>query len=217
MAWLRLRSGKLRRTPSMFDLRKLFVRDPGARRGGDPDSDYHPSGRQGEGLEVEYQSLIATQFRRWGISPECVTIEVRQIGRAPDGFEVFVGMVRLHRWERISGLRVLLGLPLLEAKVRKMVRGTWMGDFSHFAGLWLHASEQLSGSNAHSELRELMLQLVPPSPRSSGQAGAAQGEFGASSMAVPSAMTTRAPASSRAPLSGTSEGASLGDDEPVAG
>src|SRR5687767_9718677 len=110
----------------MFDLRKLFVRESRARPEQDPDSEYHPSDRRGEGLEVEYQTLIATQFRSWGSSTGCVTIEVRQIGRAPDGYDVFVGMVRLAKWDRPSALRVLIGLPLLEAKVRKTVRSTWM-------------------------------------------------------------------------------------------
>ena len=201
----------------MFDLRKLFVRETHDRKEGvDPDSEYRPSDRRGEGLEVEYQTLIATQFRRWGISTSCVTVEVRQIGRAPDGFEVFVGMVRLHRWDRISGLRVLLGLPMLESKVRRTVRGTWMADFSHFGGLWLHASEQLGATEASSELRQLMVQLVPASPKAAGAPRGRMGEFDASSVPA-SALPTRAPAATRPPLAGSSQGASVGDDEPVPG
>ncbi|MBC5766869.1 hypothetical protein [Ramlibacter albus] len=148
----------------MFDLRKLFVREIRARNGKtiDPDSDYHPSDKPGDGLEVEYQTLIARQFRRWGIKPGCVTVEVRQLGRAPDGFDVFVGMVRLAKWERESAFRMLIGLPLLESKVRKAVRGTWLADFSHFGGLWLHASEQLHSMPGSGELRDLLMNLVPP-------------------------------------------------------
>ena len=108
----------------------------------------------GEGLETDYQGIIASHFRRWGVSNQCVTIEVRKIGQAPDGYDVFVGMVRLVRWERHSALRVLLGLPLLEAKIRKTVRATWLADYSHFTGLWLHTSEQLQVPD---ELRELLV------------------------------------------------------------
>lgn len=194
----------------MIDLRKLFIRDARLRRGEDPDSEYHPSDRPGEGLEVEYQTLIATLFKRWGISTSCVTIEVRQLGKAPDGFDVFVGMVRIGRWDRVSALRVLLGLPLLEAKVRKTVRSTWMADFSHFGGLWLHASEQLATTPARTELRELMLQLAPPSP-----AGTGGPDFGgafdqSASSSLPQAPTTgpaalgATPTTGSAPLSGTS-------------
>ena len=90
-----------------------------------------------------------------------MTIEVRKIGQAPDGYDVFVGMVRLVRWERHSALRVLLGLPLLEAKIRKTVRATWLADYSHFTGLWLHTSEQLQVPD---ELRELLGALAPAQP-----------------------------------------------------
>jgi hypothetical protein len=169
----------------MFDLRKLFVREARAQRGQapDPDSDYHPSDRKGEGLELEYQSLIATQFRRWGISTTCVSIEVRRIGHAPDGFDVLVGMVRLAKWERLSALRVLVGLPLLESKVRRAVRGTWLADYSHFGGLWLHASERVNAQGATAELRELLMQLAPPSPPAPG--GGGQGGSGYLHSSVP--------------------------------
>ena len=98
----------------MFDFRRIFARTGGPSDAArlDPDSDYHPSDKSGEGLESDYQSLIAAQFRRWGISQNCVTIEVKKVG-AHEGYDVFVGMVRLSRWERETALRVLLGLPLL--------------------------------------------------------------------------------------------------------
>ncbi|MBX3588232.1 MAG: hypothetical protein KF796_16480 [Ramlibacter sp.] len=125
------------------------------------DTDYLPANGGGEGLETDYQAIIASHFRRWGITNECVTIEVKKMGQAPDGYDVFVGMVRLVRWERTSGLRVLLGLPLLEAKIRKTIRATWLADYSHFTGLWLHASEQLQLPD---ELRELLGNLAPLAP-----------------------------------------------------
>lgn len=150
----------------MLDLKKLFSRHAAsASRDQDPDSDYHPSQKPGDGLEVEYQRLIAHQFRRWGISSACTTVEVKRLGHAPDGFDVLIGMVRMTRWERISGLRMLLGLPLLEGKIRKAVRATWLADYSHFAGLWVHASEQM---HPCVDLHELLTRLVPfaaqPSP-----------------------------------------------------
>ncbi len=134
----------------MFDLRKLFARER------------HDTGAIGEGLEIEYQRLVATQFRRLGIHEDCVNIEVRRVGHGPHGFDVLVGMIRLHRWERTSGLRLLIGLPLIESRVRKLVRSTWLADYSHFGGLWVHASEHLHEDPATEELRELLLTLTPP-------------------------------------------------------
>lgn len=167
----------------MIDLRKFFARNAARGSAGDhdPDSDYHPSNKSSDGLEVEYQGLIATQFRRWGISPSCTTVEVRRLGQAPDGYDVFVGMVRLTSWERDSAMRLLVGLPLLEAKVRKTVRATWLADFSHFGGLWLHASEQL---HAPRELHDLLHQLVPlPAPGTPGAGTQTSSGYSISSLA----------------------------------
>lgn len=184
----------------MIDLKKFFARNAlrGSARAADPDSDYHPSDKTGDGLEVEYQGLIATQFRRWGISPNCTTIEVRRLGQAPDGFDVFVGMVRLTSWERDSALRLLVGLPLLEAKVRKTMRGTWLADFSHFGGLWLHASEQVQVTP---ELRELLRKLAPL-PSAGVSSGGTQGASGYStSSSLPPASQARSEPDEQEPVS----------------
>jgi hypothetical protein len=162
----------------MFDLKKFFLRGTTSRES-DPDSEYHPSDRSTAGLQVEYQTMIANQFRRWGISASCTTIEVRKLGQAPDGYDVFVGLVRLTRWERESALRVLLGLPLLEAKVRKTLRATWLADFSHFAGLWLHSSEQVHQSP---ELHALLGKLAPLTPSSHGSGPQDSRNYGSSSL-----------------------------------
>jgi hypothetical protein len=150
----------------MLDLRKLFVRHsrvPAPAPGPDADAtsrDGDPTG----GLDVEYQQLVTAQLARSGISLNCATVEVRRLGRSPDGFDVFVGMVRLHRWERRSALRLLVGLPLLEKRVRRVVRSSWLADYSHFGGLWLHASEQLEKTTGPRELRQLLMALTASSP-----------------------------------------------------
>ena len=162
----------------MFDLKKFFLRGAAARQS-DPDSEYHPSGRSTAGLQVEYQTVIASQFRRWGISPSSTTVEVRKLGQAPDGYDVFVGLVRLTHWEHESSVRVLLGLPLLEAKVRKTLRATWLADFSHFAGLWLHSSEQIHQS---AELHALLGKLAPFTPSANSATQRGSRNYGSSSL-----------------------------------
>jgi len=181
----------------MFDLRKLFARDAGRREDQGRDTEVDASLAAGQGLEAEYESLIANQCRRWGIAEGVVTIEVRQIGRAPDGLDVYLGMVRLAQWERDSSLRLLLGLPLLETKIRRMVRTLWIGEVSHFGGLWLHASEQLNATPAMRELRELLIQLTPPSNARGGDDSG--GEGGPSSLSGAPEITVAAPPPQRKP------------------
>ena len=153
----------------MFDLRKLIARDASRSREDDQQNTQVDSVLpRGASLEAEYEALILAQCSRWGIAESSITIEVRNAGRGPQGRDVYLGMIRIARWERESSLRVLLGLPLLEAKVRKMLRTLWLSEVSHFGGLWLHASEQLANTDAFPELRKLMVQLTPATAPASG-------------------------------------------------
>lgn len=143
----------------MFGLRKIMSRDARKQREGASDTEVDSAPR-GHNLEAEYETLIVAQCVRWGILQNSITIEVRRLGRTNSGLDIYGGMMRLTGWQRDSALRVLLGLPLLESKIRKMVRSLWLGEVSHFGGLWLHASEQLQATEAMTELRQLILQLT---------------------------------------------------------
>lgn len=157
----------------MFGLRKLMGRDAPVAQEGEEDQNTQVDSAlpHGANLEAEYEALIMAQCVRWGIAESAITLEVRNAGRGPHGRDVYLAMIRLARWERDSALRVLLGLPLLEAKIRKVLRTLWLMEVSHFGGLWLHASEQLAGTEAMEELRKLMLVLTPTSAPAAGQDG----------------------------------------------
>lgn len=145
----------------MFELRKLLGRDVGR---SDRDTLVDASLPRGEGLEAEYETLIVGQCRRFGIAESHITIEVRRVGRGQDGRHIYLGMLRLARWERNTALRLMLGLPILENKIRRGVGNLWLAEVSHFGGLWLHASEQVQQlPEATKELRQLMMQLTPVS------------------------------------------------------
>jgi len=151
----------------MFGLMKLFLRPnrARARQHQEPGSEYGPPDVCSDGFEVEYQRLIDAEFRLWSIPTDHIRIEVRKMGVAADGYDVFVGMIRLVAWDRPAALRILLGLPILEAKVREAVRRTWLADHTHFVGLWLHSSEHLNATPAMTELHDLVMDLAPPLPR----------------------------------------------------
>jgi len=150
----------------MIDLKKLFQTDTQS----GPDTELETRDALQRGLDEEYSELIAEQLLRGGIEASCVSIELKKVGHARDGLPVYLGMLRLVRWERRSALRLLLGLPILEAKLRRLTVGSWLQDVSHFGGLWLHASGQLQGSTAMHELRSLVMDIErndsnPPSER----------------------------------------------------
>lgn len=139
-----------------MDLLKLWQRGS---EPDDPQTEINPSEHGGHGLESDLQLLVLEQLERGGISEECVTIEIRALGRGADGRHVYAAMLRLAKWQQRSSVRLLLGLPLLQAKVRRALRASWMHDVSHFAGLWLHPSGQFEDTGALSGLRSLILQV----------------------------------------------------------
>jgi hypothetical protein len=137
----------------VVDLLKLFQRD-------DPDD---PQTRLseapvGEDLKSEIRSHIVEELARGGISQNCLSLEVRSMGHSPDGREVYQGMVRVVRWDN-SVMRLLLGLPLLQAKVRRSVRSSWLHEVCHFHGLWLHPSGQMEDAASMGQLRDVIVRV----------------------------------------------------------
>jgi hypothetical protein len=153
----------------MLDLRKLLHREPPE----ESPMTTEPSSHSTDEITQEYRAIITDQLVRGGVLPKCVEIDVRHAGRMRDGRPMFLAMLRLASWERTSAVRLLLGLPILESRVRRAVRGSWLRELSHFGGLWLHASGQLQDTEAMEDLRSLVVDIEkrerhdsqPPSTR----------------------------------------------------
>lgn len=140
----------------MIGLRKLFEREAPEES---PVTEVDASGHSKDEITEEYRSIIMDQLVRGGVSFDCLELEVRQSGKQRDGRFNYVGMMRLVHWERPSSVRLLLGLPILESRVRRIVRGSWLREVSHFGGVWLHASGQLQDSAAMEDLRTLVVDI----------------------------------------------------------
>lgn len=114
-------------------------------------------------LDAEYQRLIVNQLARWGVSERLVSVKVHQAGRRKK--PVFSAVLTIQGWERDAVLRVLIGLPLLERKVRRAVADLWIADVSTFDGLLVRIAPQLHESPACSELRQLLVSITGGRPQ----------------------------------------------------
>jgi len=124
-------------------------------------TDYQALGHASGGLEAEYHRLVEQHLRRWGVSAACAGVEIHQIEQRRGKREVFVATICLHAWDRNGVLRVLLGLPMLDKKIRQAVAALWLADMSEFQGLLLKVSPTLHESpGATSELRQLLVSLT---------------------------------------------------------
>jgi len=140
----------------MLDFRKFLQREPAEEN---PVTEIGTSGHSLTEVIEEYRSLLIDQLIRGGVTPDCVEIEVKQGGKMRDGRIVYIGMLRLVKWDRAPSVRLLLGLPILESRLRRVVRGSWLHEVSAFGGVWLHASGQLQDSHAMQDLRELVVEI----------------------------------------------------------
>jgi hypothetical protein len=123
----------------MFDIRKLFRRNaaPFVQTGMDVQD------ATVEELQDEFRACILDVLARAMVDKTCVDIEIRHGGVMRDGRHLLTGMLRLVKWDRVSGLRLLIGLPILERGVRRMVAASWAAEAAHFGGLWVHPSGQI--------------------------------------------------------------------------
>ena len=139
----------------MLDFRKFLQREPEE----NPETEVDSSGHSVAEVLEEYRSLMLDQLIRGGVAPDCVEIEVKQGGKMRDGRAVYIGMLRLVKWDRSPSIRLLLGLPILESRLRRVIRGSWLHEVSAFGGVWLHASGQLQDSHAMEDLRGLVIEI----------------------------------------------------------
>jgi hypothetical protein len=119
-----------------------------------------PKRNADETVANEYTRLVANVLRGWGVPEECAAVDVHQMGEMAGGRKVYVAAVRLVSWERKAGLRLLLGLPFLERKIRKTAGAHWVAEVSHFAGVWLNATDRINDMGAQADLRQLLVTLT---------------------------------------------------------
>ena len=139
----------------MLGFRKFLQRDADE----NPETEVEPSGHSVDEITQEYHAIAQDQLIRGGVLPKCVEIEVRKAGKLRDGHYMYVCMLRLTSWERTTAIRLLLGLPILESRLRRAIRGSWLREVSHFGGIWVHASGQLQDSIAMEDLRTLIVDI----------------------------------------------------------
>lgn len=123
-------------------------------------TDYQALGHASGGLEAEYQRLVEHHLRRWGVGEHCAQVEIQQIEQRKGRREVFVATVVLTAWDRDAVLRVLIGLPMLDKKVRQAAAALWIADVSEFQGLLLKVLPSLQHAPATTELRHLLVSLT---------------------------------------------------------
>jgi hypothetical protein len=91
-------------------------------------------------IENYYLRVIGNCLRRMLVQDDDVEVRVRRAGTAPSGLTSFAAYVRILRWDPIVTPVLLQNLPVIDARIRKVVSASVLLEHTHFDGLWVQAS-----------------------------------------------------------------------------
>jgi hypothetical protein len=109
-------------------------------------------------IETYYLKVIVDCLRRLLVSPDSVEVGVKRSGTGPGGVIAFAGYVRIRRWDSVLTPVLLQNMPVIDARIRKVVAASVILEGTHFAGVWFQATSTTTG--APKELMGLPAELV---------------------------------------------------------
>lgn len=97
-------------------------------------------------IENYYVRIIQNCLHRMLVPDDDMEIRIRRAGTAASGLSAFAGYVRILRWDPIVTPVLLQNIPVIDARIRKVVQASVLLEHTHFAGLWFQVTSDAQGS-----------------------------------------------------------------------
>jgi hypothetical protein len=97
-------------------------------------------------IENYYLRVIVDSLRRMLVPPETIEVGVKRAGVGPSGLSAFAGYVRILKWDSVLTPVLLQNMPVIDARIRKVVDASVILEHTHFAGLWFQATNATEGA-----------------------------------------------------------------------
>ena len=97
-------------------------------------------------IENYYLRIIIDCLKRMLVPSEAVEVGVRRAGIGPTGLTAYAGYVRMLRWDPVLTPVLLQNMPVIDARIRKVVDASVILEHTHFAGLWFQAISGTPGA-----------------------------------------------------------------------
>jgi hypothetical protein len=97
-------------------------------------------------IESYYLKILGECVRRMLVPADSIDIEVRRAGSGPTGLTAFAGYVRIVRWDPVLTPVLLQNMPVIDARIRKVVAASVILEHTHFAGIWFQATSSTVGA-----------------------------------------------------------------------
>jgi hypothetical protein len=129
---------------------KTIINRVFARKEEPPPQPAHDSGLASElshsDIEDYYLRIISDSLRRMLVPPENIKIAVKRAGVGPSGLTAFAGYVRILKWDPVLTPVLLQNMPVIDARIRKVVDASIILEHTHFAGVWFQAAANTEGA-----------------------------------------------------------------------
>ena len=97
-------------------------------------------------IENYYLRIIVDCLRRLLVPPDSIEVGVRRAGVGPSGLSAFAGYVRILKWDSVLTPVLLQNMPVIDARIRKVVDASVILEHTHFAGIWFQATSNTEGA-----------------------------------------------------------------------
>jgi hypothetical protein len=97
-------------------------------------------------IENYYMRVIVDCLKRLLVPAESVEVGVKRSGLGPSGLTAYAGYVRLLKWDPVLTPVILQNLPVIDARIRKVVDASVILEHTHFVGLWFQATSSTPGA-----------------------------------------------------------------------
>jgi len=97
-------------------------------------------------IENYYFRIIIDCLRRLLVPPDSIEVKVKRMGVGPSGLSAFAGYVRIVKWDSVLTPVLLQNMPVIDARIRKVVDASVILEHTHFAGIWFQATSKTEGA-----------------------------------------------------------------------
>jgi hypothetical protein len=97
-------------------------------------------------IENYYLRVIVDSLKRMLMHEADMEVGVRRSGTNANGLSSFAGYVRILKWDPVVTPVLLQNIPVVDARIRKIVRASVILEHTNFDGLWFQASSAAQGS-----------------------------------------------------------------------
>jgi hypothetical protein len=97
-------------------------------------------------IENYYLRIIVDCMRRMLVPTDSMEVGVRRAGVGPTGLTAFAGYVRILKWDSVLTPVLLQNMPVIDARIRKVVEASMILEHTHFAGVWFQATSNTEGA-----------------------------------------------------------------------